>query len=153
MIFSHWHGKMEKCEKLVKSFSGGLSELVQACPDLFNWLFRHLTGFGEELVGEADEFFFEGFREEVLGWQGELLGDDFGGDKSGTSMPFADSSVWFEVKLMQVCIFAKHLGSNEAVPEVVFSAHAKDGWGMAAHDSEIMQHRAIHYGFSVDRKL
>ncbi len=138
----------------MKAFQGLWTEFREAVEDSVEGLFLHISGFGEELVGEANQFFLGSEGKKVPWREREILPQDLLAVQSGASMPFADSRQWLQGGQATILpsVFSEHLRAQEAVPEIVFCSLAKNGGRMALPHADVVKESAgLHKG-GIQRK-
>ena len=90
--------QLEQAAHFFEPMEGGFPEFRHFLTDAGEGLFLLRSGFGEELIRQADEFLLEGFRKEIPCGDWEILRLDFGGGEAAAGMPFADAGKGLQVE-------------------------------------------------------
>ena len=122
-----------------------LSELGEAMLCLTDGLLLLETCLGEELVGIADELFFEGFGQIVLLWQWQVLRNDVLTRQSCSRVALTDPCVALQ------SLAAQHGCAKYSVTDIGLGAETFDSGRVATDDADIVEHGCLLYELTVER--
>jgi len=119
---------------LAEALHAIFAKLCQTAHSLF-WRFYFVgMAFRKELIGVADDLFFERFGQEILVGKGQLLLYNLAPRYSCASMAFANTCMLFVTQLTQ------ELGAYDAVTDVWLVAVTIDSSGITAKDADVVKH-------------
>ena len=133
----------------MEAFQGLGAKLFEAVEDAIQGLLFHISGFREELIGEADQLFLGSDGKEVPWGEWELLLEDLLAVQSGAGVSFANACQGLHAGQAAIlpAVFPEHLCTQKAVPEIVFRALTENRGRVALSHADIMKECAcLHEG-------
>lgn len=132
-----------------KSLKPFIAELCKTSLCFFKCFLTVRVSLGIELVGIANNLFFQCHWQEVLMWQRKMLFDYFFLCQASACMPFTDTHVRFHVTychhvdlcfLYETSIIIQQICTNDAVADVWLFAEALYAGRITTTDADVMKH-------------
>ncbi len=120
------------------------SELHQAALGLLDGFLCGKTSLAEKLVGIAHQLLLDGFREEVLVGQWQLLLLYLLKRDACASVPLTHTGMLGEALL------SEKLGSDASVQDIGLSTEAMNAWCVALEDTDVVEHGCLFHKAPVD---